>query len=117
MNEPPSPFLQKPSASIQASAMKLNPSYTSMTSTSAGVRSVLVHSMADASRRAMVVRSSHWSHEFRPLIAHPIAWTRTGGLRRSGTVSADETIMAVEPSQGTSQSYRQNGVVIIRTDR
>src|SRR5207248_2667566 len=59
-------LLQKPSASSHASVMKLKPSYSSATSTSAGVRSVRCQSMAAASRSAMVVMSSHWSHDGRP---------------------------------------------------
>ena len=84
MNGPPSPLPQNPSASSQHSVMKLNPSYSSATSTSAGVRSVRVHSCAAASRNAIVVRSSHWSHDGRPWIAVPTASTcdrRAGGGR------------------------------------
>ncbi len=39
------------------------------------------------------------------------------GARRSATVSAAETTMAVEPSAGTSQSNRQIGDEIIRDAR
>jgi hypothetical protein len=39
------------------------------------------------------------------------------GARRSGAVSAAETTMAVAPSAGTSQSYRQIGDEIIRDSR
>ncbi len=52
----------------------------------------------------MVVRSSHWSHEGRPWMAVPTDSMDTGALRRSGAVSGAETMMAVLPSEGTSQS-------------
>ncbi len=97
--------------------MKLNPSYSSATSTSAGVRSVRSHSMAAASRQAIVVRSSHWSQLGRPRMAVPTASIPTGGRRRSAAASARDTITAVLPSAGTSQSYRHSGSEIIRTPR
>ena len=67
-------------------------------------RSVRSHIIAAASRSAMVVRSSNWSHDGRPCSAVPMASMRTGGLRRSGAASARDTMIAVEPSAGTSQS-------------
>ena len=84
--------------------MKLKPSYSCATSTSEGRRSVRDHIMAAASRRAMVVRSSHWSHEGRPWMAVPTASTAIGLRRRPEVESARDTITAVEPSAGTSQS-------------
>ena len=60
--------------------------------------------------------SSHWSHDGRPSITPAMASMRTGA-RRSAAVSAAETTIAVAPSTGTSQSYRQSGVEIMRADR
>src|SRR2546421_296739 len=57
--------------------------------------SVRVHIWAAASRHAIVVRSSNWSHDGRPYSAVPTASTWIGGLRRSGAASARETITAV----------------------
>ena len=84
--------------------MKLKPSYTWTESTSSGVRSVRSHIIVEASRSAIVVRSSNWSHDGRPCRAEPMASIRIGGRRRSGAESARETMTAVEPSAGTSQS-------------
>ena len=84
--------------------MNEKPSYISATSTSAGVRSVRPHSCALASRFAMVVRSSNWSQLGRPRNAVPTASTWIGGFAKSATVSTCDTITAVAPSQGTSQS-------------
>ena len=52
----------------------------------------------------MVVRSSHWSHEGRPRMAVPTASTPMGLRRRPEVESARETMTAVDPSAGTSQS-------------
>jgi hypothetical protein len=60
--------------------------------------------------------SSHCSHDGRPSTTPAIASTRTGD-RRSATVSAADTTIAVDPSQGTSQSYSEIGVEIIRPAR
>jgi hypothetical protein len=60
--------------------------------------------------------SSHCSHDGRLSTTPAIASMRTGA-RRSGPVSAAETTMAVAPSAGTSQSYRQIGDEIIRAAR
>ena len=84
--------------------MNEKPSYISASCTSAGCRSVRVHSWAPASRHAIVVRSSNWSQLGRPRSAVPTASTLIGRFRRSGTVSTCETITAVPPSHGTSQS-------------
>ena len=94
--------------------MKLKPSYISASCTSDGLRSVRVHSCAPASRHAIVARSSNWSHDGRPWSAVPTASTWIGGLRRSGAASARDTMTAVPPSHGTSQSKRQNGDEIMR---
>jgi hypothetical protein len=93
---------------------KLNPSYSSTTSTSAGLRSVRVHSWAAASRAAMVVMSSNWSHDGRPRSAVPTASTRATGCPTPAACSAADTTTAVEPSTGASQSYKRNGVVTMR---
>ena len=47
----------------------------------------------------------------------PTASKHTGGFARSLAASTADTITATAPSHGTSQSYRPNGVVIIRADR
>jgi hypothetical protein len=60
--------------------------------------------------------SSHCSHDGRPSTTPAIASMRTGA-RRSGAVSAADTTIAVDPSAGTSQSYRQIGHEIMRADR
>ena len=97
--------------------MKLKPSYSSATPTSDGRRSVRSHSMAPASRSAIVVRSSHWSHDGRPLMAVPTAATSIGVRRSPDVASARETMRAVAPSAGTSQSNRQSGDEIMRAAR
>lgn len=47
----------------------------------------------------------------------PTASNRTGGLGRSAAVSMADTMTATAPSHGTSQSYKPNGVVMVRADR
>ena len=83
-------------------------------STSAGVRSVRVHSWAPASRAAMVVMSSYWSQEGRPRRAVPTASTRATGWSTFAACSAADTMTAVDPSTGASQSNSRNGLVIMR---
>ena len=63
---PDSPRPQKRIASSHDIVMKLNPSYISASCTSDGLMSVRVHIWAAASRHAIVVRSSNWSHDGRP---------------------------------------------------
>ena len=62
----------------------------------------------------MVVMSSNWSHDGRPRKAVPTASTRATGWSTPGACSAADTITAVEPSTGASQSYSRNGVVTMR---
>ena len=45
-----------------------------------------------------------WSHETRSRIWVPTASMRTAGWGRSSATDASETITAIDPSQGTSQS-------------
>ncbi len=116
-NGPDSPLPQNRMASSHDIVMKLNPSYISASCTSDGWMSVRVHICAAASRHAIVVRSSNWSHDGRPYSAVPTASTLIGGLRRSATVSACDTMTAVPPSHGTSQSNRHSGDEIIRASK
>ena len=69
---------------------------------------------APASRAAIVVESSNWSHDGRPRSAVPTASNRATGWSTLAACSTADTITAVEPSTGASQSKRRNGVVIIR---
>ena len=86
-------------------------------STSAGVSSVRSHMEAAASRAAIVVMSSNWSQLGRPRRAVPTALICTAGWSRSPATSRCDTMTAVEPSHGASQSKRHSGVVIIRAAR
>ncbi len=62
----------------------------------------------------IVVMSSHWSHDGRPCSAVPTASIRATEWSTEPACSATDTTTAVDPSTGTSQSNRQNGVVIMR---
>ena len=61
--------------------------------------------------------SMPWSQLMRSLIWVPTASRYTGFCFMSAARSLRETITATEPSQGTSQSYSPNGVVIMRAVR
>jgi len=63
------------------------------------------------------VRSSYWSQYGRPLSAELCAAIRSSGARRSAAASARDTMTAVLPSTGMSQSSRHSGSEIIRASR
>ena len=58
-----------------------------------------------------------WSHETRSRIWVPTASMRMAGRGRSAAVDASDTMTAIDPSQGTSQSKSPNGEVMGRADR
>ncbi len=60
--------------------------------------------------------SSNWSQNGRLSLVADMASMRTGA-RRCAAVEVAEITMAVEPSQGTSQSNKQIGVEIMREAR
>ena len=105
MNGPDSPLPQKPIASSHAIVMNENPSYISASCTSVGFRSVRVHSCAPASRhrhRGEVVELV----PRRPAVQRRADRLDAGSAACAGraTVSTCDTITAVPPSHGTSQS-------------
>src|SRR5207302_1248083 len=108
-----SPTPQKPSASSQVSALNVNPSYSSATSTSDCVSDVRLHRCAAGPKMLVRWVMVPWSHDWRSSTFVPTASTSTGVCRRSLAVSTADTTTATAPSHGTSQSYSPNGVLII----
>src|SRR3954467_14446983 len=109
MKGPLSPCPQNPRASNHDIVNQLNPSYNSATSTSPGRSSVRDHMCSAEVRAGIVVKSCHCSQDGRPRKAVPTASTCATGWSTSAACSATDTTSAVEPSTGTSQSYRRNG--------
>src|SRR4029078_12176573 len=102
------PISQNPSASSHETALNVNPSYSSATSTSAGRSDVRVQRCAAWPSTCGSWVSVSWSHEMRSVICVPTASTGMAGLGRSPATDASDTMTATDASHGTSQSYKPN---------